>query len=142
MRNGGYRLTVTPVVRRIVLTILTLAVLLPTAAFAGARYLCAFDGEVRASCCCPSKAQKEKRDVEPVSEIRGNCCCTVSVTSLSDAPQIQIETARGIIDAPVAFTALAFALPAPKRVLPAHAIETRPPKLDRSLFVRHCALLL
>ena len=68
LRNAPPRHTVKPVVRRVVLTILTLVVLLPSAAFAGVRYLCAMDGQVRSACCCPAKTHKQEPNTDPQTD--------------------------------------------------------------------------
>lgn len=129
--------------RRIVLTILTLAVLLPSAAFAGARYLCAMDGQVRSACCCPAKAHKHERDVDTHSVMRSNCCCKVSaVTPISPPDTIVASTQVDAAAPPVAAVVPFVTMPARERFVIANAIDTRPPKPDRTLFVRHCALLL
>ncbi len=137
----GHR--VEPTVRRIILTLLTLAVLLPSAAFAGARYLCAMDGQVRSACCCPAKAHKHERDVESQSVMRSNCCCKVSTVAPTTPPETiaastQVDTATPPVAVPVPF----ITMPPRERFVIAHAIDTRPPKPDRTLFVRHCAFLL
>ena len=131
------------VVRRIILTILTLALLLPSAAFAGARFLCAMDGQVRNACCCPTKATKQKRDTEPLTRMSGSCCCKVSTTSPTVTPQIKDEPSR------TAIPTVAVIVPVPSIMLPAHertivaeAVDSRPPKPALALFVRHRALLL
>jgi hypothetical protein len=130
-------------VRRIILTILTLAILLPSAAFAGARYLCAMDGQVRTACCCPTKAAKQKRDAEPVTTMSGTCCCKVSTTSPTVTPQIKDEHARTAIPTvPVIVPVPAIMLPARERAIIANAIDSRPPKPALALVVRHRALLL
>ena len=143
LRNPSPKHRVQAVVRRIILTILTLAVLLPSAAFAGARYLCAMDGQVRSDCCCPTKA-KQQRDAEPTTQMRSNCCCTISTTAPTvTPPQIKEETASLAIPViPIAVPVPAFALPAQERVIISQAADSRPPKPDRTLFVRYCALLL
>jgi hypothetical protein len=130
-------------VRRIILTILTLAVLLPSAAFAGARYLCAMDGQIRTACCCPTKATKQKRDAEPATKMSSSCCCKVSTTSPTVTPQINQEPARTAIPTvPVVVPVPAIMLPARERTIIANAIDSRPPKPSLALFVRHRALLL
>ena len=129
--------------RRIVLTILTLAVLLPSAAFAGTRYLCAMDGQVRTACCCPTKANKQHRSTEPLTEMRASCCCKVSTTAPTVAPQVKVEpTHPAVAPLPIVVPLPAITLPASERAIISRAIDSRPPKPDRTLFVRHCALLL
>jgi hypothetical protein len=130
-------------VRRIILTILTLAVLLPSAAFAGARYLCAMDGQVRSACCCPAKAHKQSRDVAPISEMRANCCCNVTTVAPAPAPDTLIAAQNHGVDAPpVAVAVPLLATTSRERFDIARIIDTRPPKPDRTLFVRHCSFLL
>jgi hypothetical protein len=129
--------------RRIILAILTLAVLLPSAAFAGARYLCAMDGQIRSACCCPSKAHKQERDAQPVSVMRSNCCCKVTTVSPTDAPKTVVTAMQTEVAVPpVAILAPVVTMPPRERFVIANALDTRPPKPDRTLFVRHCALLL
>jgi hypothetical protein len=129
--------------RRIILAFLTLAVLLPSAAFAGARYLCAMDGQVRSACCCPSKTHKQERDAQPVSVMRSNCCCNVSTAAPTAAPDTVVTATQIDVAAPpVAITVPVVTMPPRERFVIANALDTRPPRPDRTLFVRHCAFLL
>ena len=130
-------------VRRIVLTLLTLAVLLPSAAFAGVRYLCAIDGQVRSVCCCPGSSHERDRSTERQTQLRSNCCCKVSATAPTVTPQVKTDELRqGVAPVAVAVPPAPMALPAIDRSIATRWIDPRPPKPDRSLFVRHCALLL
>ena len=144
LRNVPLRHRVEPVVRRLVLTILVLAVMLPSAAFAGVRYLCAMDGQVRSACCCPAKAHKQERRSEPQTEMRSSCCCKISKTTPTVTPQVRHEdTAQyGVAAAPVAVPAPSLATLAVDRAIAMRWIDPKPPKPDRNLFVRNCALLL
>ena len=144
LRNALLRHRVEAVVRRVVLTILTLAFLLPSAAFAGVRYFCATDGQVRSSCCCPAKTHKQEHNTEPRSEMRSLCCCKISKTTPTVTPQVRHEdTGRyGVIPPPLAVPTPLLATFAVDRSIVTRWIDPKPPKPDRSLFVRHCALLL
>ena len=144
LRNVSSRHRVESVVRRVVLTILMLTVLLPSAAFAGVRYLCAIDGHVRSACCCPGKTHKQERNAEPQTEMRSTCCCKVSTTTPTVAPQVKHEetTRYGMAPAPVALPVVVTELPARDRAIVARRIDPKPPQPDRTLYMRNCALLL
>jgi len=129
-------------VRRVVLSLLMLAVLLPSAAFARTEYLCRMDGRIRSSCCCAGKTKPRTDDSNRSTTIRGAACCDVSTVAptrtvaihQADSVWSPPELVATAIDPawPVASTALA---PVELR-----ALEPPPPKPD--LFARHCALLL
>ena len=126
--------------RRVVLTLLTLAVLLPSSAFARTGFLCSMDGQLRQSCCCPSKAKKH--DAPPISTIRAQCCCK----TLTAAPVTQPPTTHESKGAPVPdVVAIVTTVPTITASIARVTIAPRalaPPDPERSLFVRHCALLL
>lgn len=136
--------TVVPVVRRAVLSLLMLAVMLPSAAFARTEYLCSVDRTVRSSCCCPPKATKEKRERSPISTMSGACCCDVSTIEPPTPPAIDTGSkANAVVAPPQMLVGLAPSAPIPSVVVtsvPQRALA--PPLIDRSLFARRCALLL
>ena len=126
--------------RRVVLALLTLAVLLPSSAFARTSFLCSMDGKVRESCCCPAKAKQH--DAQPNSAIRAACCCKVTTIAPVSQPPGTHEIEATSVPPPVAVVAPAPILaPQIARVVVAPR-ALAPPDPDRSLFVRHCALLL
>ena len=143
-RNARSWHRVEPVVRRIVLTLLMLAVLLPSAAFAGVRYFCAIDGRVRSACCCPGVSHKHERKPDAQSEIRSTCCCKISTTAPTVMPQVRTDEAarQTVAPPPIDLPAPTFALPVIDRAIATRWIDLQPPEPDRSLYVRHCALLL
>lgn len=130
------------VVTRIALTLLTLAVLLPSTAFAGVRYLCAIDGQARKTCCCPAKTHPTRRTAPP-TEMRRSCCCKISTTvaTITDARHETAETPYAA-SPPVIVPAPAFAMLAITSAIPTRWIAPRPPTPDRDLVVHHCSLLL
>ena len=128
--------------RRVVLSLLLMAVLLPSQAFARIAYLCGMDGKVRTSCCCPAKAQK--RDAIPQTSIKGASCCEVSASVPEKAAATNPPTASVEVDAPfVAVLTLApAALPRHRAAMFAPRAHAPPAPPDRSLFASQCALLL
>lgn len=129
--------------RRVVLTILMLVVLLPSAAFAGVRYLCAMDGQLRSACCCPAKTHEQERTPAPQTQMRGTCCCKITTTPPTVTPQVRHEDTvqYGVVGA-VPVPAPPLVTLAIDRAIATRWIDPKPPKPDRNLFVRHCALLL
>ena len=126
--------------RRVILTLLTLAVLLPSSAFARTSFLCSMDGQIRSSCCCPAK--EKHHEAPPISTIRAQCCCKITTFAPASQPPTTHETKAAPLPDMVAIVA-----PAPfitSRVERATVAPRAlaPPDPDRSLFVRHCALLL
>jgi hypothetical protein len=127
-------------VRRVILTLLTLAVLLPSSAFARTNFLCSMDGQVRSSCCCPAKTKKH--EAPPVSMIRAQCCCKITTVAATSQPPATHE-AKAVPLPPV--VAIITTVPSLASRVERATIAPRalaPPDPDRSLFVRHCALLL
>jgi hypothetical protein len=125
----------------VILTLLALAVLLPSSAFARTSFLCRMDGQVRHSCCCPSKAKQH--DAAPESTIRAQCCCSSTTVAPAASPPAAHETKAAPAPDVVAIIAPApYVAPRIERA----AVRPRalaPPDSDhRSLFARHCALLL
>ncbi len=128
-------------VRRAVLTLLTLAVLLPSSAFARTSFLCSMDGRVRSSCCCPAKAKKH--DTQPISTIRAECCCKITTVAATSPPPAAHETNKAAHAAPTVAVVAAISSDPPRVDRATFAPRAlAPPDPDRSLFVRHCALLL
>jgi len=132
-------------VRRIVVLVLTLIVLGPTAASAATWYRCAHDGVLRAACCCPSQTGHHTTPVapDPAPRARQACCCNVinfvaRPSSVRSAPPIaaQVAPAIAMIEAPAT----------PPLEVPRRAVALEPPRAPRGppdlLFVRHCSLLL
>jgi hypothetical protein len=129
-------------VRRIVLSLLMMAVLLPSAAFARIAYLCSMDGKVRSSCCCPTKAKE--READPLTSIKAACCCAVSKVAPAKTAATNPPKANADFETPV--VAILTVAPA---ALPRHRVATFAPRShappdspDRSLFASQCALLL
>lgn len=121
-----------------------LAVVLPSTAFARTEYLCSMDGKVRSSCCCPAKAEKTKRESAPVQTIRIACCCEVSTVELTKSPSVDGPKAHAH-----AAPKLIAVLVAPQLAVVSESFIPKiaeqalgPPTSARSLFARHCALLL
>jgi len=132
-------------VRRIVVLVLMLIVLGPTGAAASTWYRCAFDGVLRATCCCPSQAGHHAAPgtPDPDSRARQACCCKVMTfvarpSSVRGAPPIatQVAPALAVIETP--------AIRSPE--VPRRAAALEPSRAPRGppdpLFVRHCSLLL
>ena len=127
--------------RRVVLTLLTLAVLLPSSAFARTNFLCSMDGKIRQACCCPSK--QKKHEAPPVSSIRANCCCSITTVAPVTTPPATNEAKAAPVSPPM--VAIVATPPAMLSQIARVAVAPRslaPPDPERSLFVRHCALLL
>jgi hypothetical protein len=127
-------------VRRVILILLALTVLVPSAALARTGFLCSIDGHLRRSCCCPSKAKQH--NAAPISTIRSQCCCTV----MTAAPVTQQPTTHELKSAPVP-DVVAIVTPVPVIMTRVDRVTIAPralapPDPERSLFVRHCALLL
>jgi hypothetical protein len=131
-------------VRRILPTVFALMVLLPSVAFARSEYLCRLDGQVRSSCCCPTKVQKHEAP-RPAS-VREACCCTIVEATPSRAQPATAGSAndlRSHLVVLVADVPVHAALPPP--VIAGSATwphATAPPGHSRDLFARHCAFLL
>ncbi|HET9626537.1 MAG TPA: hypothetical protein VFP84_34480 [Kofleriaceae bacterium] len=125
--------------RRVVLTLLIAAVLLPAAVFARIGFLCQLDGQLRAACCCPDQG---KRGAEAPATLRAACCCTRLAAPAPAHPPAAHEVSHppafdlvAVVEAPLPLIA-----PTRRATLPPRALA--PPDPDRSLFARHCALLL
>ena len=127
-------------VRRIVLTLLTLAVLLPSSAFARTSFLCGMDGKVRQACCCPSK--QKKHEAPPASTIRASCCCSITTIAPVTTPPATSEAKAAPVPPMVAIVTVPPAVPSQIQRVTVAPRSLAPPDPERSLFVRHCALLL
>ncbi|HEX4420073.1 MAG TPA: hypothetical protein VH165_19295 [Kofleriaceae bacterium] len=129
--------------RRIVLIVFALMVMSPSAAFARSEYLCRFDHQVRASCCCPAKAQQA--DASQSASVREACCCTVFERAPSRAQQATEDRTGSRVPLPV-FVASSFTHEPVREASGASVApsprSTAPPDWHRELFVRHCAFLL
>jgi hypothetical protein len=131
-------------VRRLALSLLMLAVLLPSAAFARVAYLCSMDGKVRSACCCPAKTQTQPRDPAPLTSMKSACCCEVSTlaptrTAAADPPRVSAQLQPEL----VAIEPAPISAPPPRHLASFAPRSHAPPDpVDRSLFASHCALLL
>ena len=123
--------------RRIALTIVALAILVPSLAIARSSYLCEIDRQIRETCCCPKKQVKQP---SPVSTIRANCCKIVKPPAT--VPPVD-ETRGARAEAPPIAIALA---PVPVipvfTVRPSIVLRAQPPPDSEPLFARHCSFLL
>jgi hypothetical protein len=126
-------------VRRVVLCLLILAVLLPSAVFARTGLLCRFDGQLRAACCCPDR---DKQATPSTPSLRAACCCTRLTAAAPSRDPAAHEVSRAPAPALVAIveTPLPAIVPAVRVMLAPRTVA--PPDPDHSLFSRHCALLL
>jgi hypothetical protein len=121
-----------------------LVVLLPSIAFARSEYLCRFDGQLRASCCCP--AQAKQHDAPRPAAIQDVCCCTVIEGAPSRAQPATADGGGGsrsplpVFIAPVAVADAVVAGAVSVIAPPSRSLA--PPDCRRELFVRHCAFLL
>jgi len=124
-------------VRRAAFVVLALVILAP-AGVQAATWFRAHDGELRASCCCPSRAHH--RPAAPDSEVRAACCCTIMQVAARTASERAAPPAVAVVPAVVAVAVTDVAPPRPAvRVVIDRPCATRGPP---DLFVRHCALLL
>jgi len=129
-------------VRRVVLPLLMLVAMLPSAAFARVAYLCSMDRKVRSACCCP-KQPKQDRNAVPVSTLARAGCCELSAgtpvkTDAVDPPRTDVPQPEL-----VAIAAPPPAAPAVRRELSFAPRAHAPPDTPaHSLFASHCALLL
>lgn len=131
--------------RRVVLILLALLVLAPTAVQAAVWYRCAHDGEARKACCCPSKAKEEgdrtERDKPPA--LSAGCCCEVTTI---EAPKPSVRESAPIknsVDmAPPALAALTVVLPESRPAQALRAVSIVPVRPPDPIFARNCALLL
>ncbi|HEY0250885.1 MAG TPA: hypothetical protein VGC41_05130 [Kofleriaceae bacterium] len=129
--------------RRVVLTVLLLMALAPSA-FARVAYLCGMDGKVRSSCCCPSKGKAKTPEGTPNATLKAACCCEVSV--VTPARELAMDEQHKTSLQPPPLVLISIAGPSlavirmPVRAVIARALE--PPRLERPLFASHCALLL
>jgi hypothetical protein len=149
-REGGISCPFTPV-RRLVLSVLALLVLLPSAAFARPAYLCRFDGQLRSSCCCPAgsapgsgPAQARPHRAPGPTSARDACCCTVLEQAPSPAqPAAEAGAAGWPTDPPVAVVSAV--APAVRSRIPAAVLRPRstaPPGRGQDLLARQCVFLL
>lgn len=128
--------------RRVVLSLLILAVLLPSTAFARIGFLCRLDGALRAACCCPELANQHAGSPTAHSTLRASCCCQrLTAAAPSHAPATHEAGDAPLPDLAAIVAVTPVVVPVTRRVAmvpPAAA----PPDPERSLFARHCALLL
>lgn len=126
--------------RRAALSVLMLAVLLPSSAFARIGYLCARDRQVRASCCCPAK---EKKPAPTQTTLAAASCCEVSQIEPTRPLVVDVQEAATSLAPPaVAVVPVAPASTPPRREVAFAPRAHGPPDPGRSLFSSHCALLL
>jgi hypothetical protein len=129
-------------VRRVVLSLLILAVLLPSTAFARIGFLCRGDGELRAACCCPELARQHAASPGSSSTLRASCCCQrLTAAAPSHAPATP-EASPAPVPDPTAIIASTPRIAPVTGSVASSPRTTAPPDPERSLFARHCALLL
>jgi len=128
-------------VRRVVLILLTL-VLVPSIATAS-WYRCAYDGNTRSACCCPTKADPHKKKAPAQdASVRAACCCTVThVTSRALDGEASVPPS---IDSPATALAAPSQIVGPQASIPCVALDRPRAQGDPpdSLFARRCSLLL
>jgi hypothetical protein len=124
-------------VRRVALVVLALVILAP-AGVQAATWFRAHDGELRASCCCPSRTHHGP--AAPDSEVRAACCCTIMQVPARAATERAAPPAVMMAPAVVAVAVTDVPPPRPTVVmaLDRPCVIRGPP----DLFARHCALLL
>ncbi|HET7502342.1 MAG TPA: hypothetical protein VFK02_15090 [Kofleriaceae bacterium] len=128
--------------RRVVVIVLSLIVLGPTAAQASAWFRCAHDGELRAACCCPPSA-RHHAPAGPEAQLRAACCCTIThIAARASSERAAPPALAAVHDAPVMIVA---PVEAPIAA-PARRVELVRPWVPRGppdpLFVQFCSLLL
>jgi hypothetical protein len=129
-------------VRRVVLVLLALA-LAPSTATAS-WYRCAYDGVVRAACCCAGRADgaNAKRPAAQAS-LRAACCCTVTqVTRAAPPGRTGDVTSAPSIDGAAVTVASWLPLAPPGRGAVAAIARPRAQDPPDTLFHRRCSLLL
>ena len=128
--------------RRVVLSLLILAVLLPSMAFARTGFLCNVDGELRAACCCPALARQHAAPPVAQATLRASCCCQrLTAAAPSPAPATPEARHAPVPDLTAILAITPVVVPRTRWVAIAPR-ATAPPAPERSLFARHCALLL
>jgi hypothetical protein len=127
-------------VRRIALVLLTL-VLVPSMATAS-WYRCAYDGVSRSACCCPTRADQQKKAPAPDTSVRAAGCCAVTHVT-SRVPEGAVSTAASIHIEPAALSVPGLVL-MPRFVPTAVALDRPRAQGDPpdTLFARRCSLLL
>ena len=130
--------------RRVVLILLALLVLAPTAVQAAVWYRCAHDGEARKACCCPSEAKardRAERDASPA--LSAGCCCDVTTI---EAPKPSVRDSVPIRDAvdiaPPVLATVTVVAPEARPVQTLRRVTIVPVRPPDPIFVRNCALLL
>lgn len=124
--------------RRVVVTLLALAVLLPSIAFGRGQYRCTIDQRVRETCCCPAKHQAQP-PTGPA--MHAECCLQVQhEASLTQSADLDPPSAPS---APSAFTIIEPPRFTESRTIASTIVQRANAPPDRpSLYDQHCALLL
>jgi hypothetical protein len=143
-RRARLRVVASRHVLRIVYTLIALMIAIPSVAMAQA-YRCAFDGETRATCCCPGQEDEPPDAPADVPSISKQCCCDVTegaAPTSKDAATLGAAGGRDVLPA-IASESIAVPALAPRvTALVTRASCRAPPKPSRRLFVEHCALLI
>ena len=124
--------------RRIVLTVLALAVLLPSLAIARTSYLCEIDRRVRETCCCPKAHAK---DLTPETSMSGACCRELVNQPAVAPPVDELRSARAELPA-IAVTVVSAPIVPVRGVHVSVVMRAQPPPDPEPLFARHCSFLL
>lgn len=128
--------------RRVVLILLALAVVPSTAT--ASWYRCAYDGVVRAACCCAGRVDgaKAKRPAAQPA-LRAACCCTVTQVTRAAAPgRTGDVTPAPSLDGAAVTVAAWLPMAAPARGAVAAMARPRAQDPPDTLFLRRCSLLL
>jgi len=125
--------------RRVVLILLVLALAPAPASASASWYRCAFDGVMRAACCCPAAHAAKPR----TPALRAACCCTVTQITRGVPPGRAADAVGAAFAPAIAAAPAPWLLHAAPR-LPATPPLARPRGLDPpdTLLSRCCALLL
>lgn len=116
---AGLRLALMERVRRVVVSLLALAVFLPTLASARARWMTGVDLYVREACCCPAL----RKVAPPAAPTWQKVCCKLDKRSAVGLPPAAQTSAPRAVPGPVA--TVAFAPAAPERRAMARSISPR-----------------
>jgi hypothetical protein len=129
-------------VRRIVLILLVL-VLTPSMA-AATMYRCAYDGSIRAACCCPSESGPHKQAPPPRDPaLRAACCCTI-IQAAGRPADLAVRASAPSAPAQVAVVAPPIVMLSRWTAVTAIALDRPRAQGDPpdTLFARRCSLLL
>ena len=125
-------------VRRVVLCLLALAVLVPSAAYARTQFRCDIDRIVRDRCCC----QPKKAGPEGDAPIMKRECCRVIRHSARLQPPATVASAQLVAARCAARVAIASVLPRARELRARIVPRAQAPPPERTLFSQHCALLV